>query len=142
MPLLSAEGLAELRRYEGCRRDAYQDEGGVWTIGYGDTHHVVAGMQISQKECDDRLTQRVRQFEIAVESAVTRPMTQGQFDAFVSLCYNIGGEAFRGSTLVSMFNSGDTAECARQFGRWIHVKKVVSPNLVKRRFSELVRFFL
>ncbi len=138
---LSAAGLAELKQYEGCRRDAYQCEAGKWTIGYGDTSNVTPGMRISLEECDERLTKRLAEFEAAVHKAVKRPMTQGQFDAFVSLAFNIGSAGFAGSTLVRFFNAGDDAEAARQFGRWVHVKKVVSPNLVKRRFSEIVRYF-
>jgi lysozyme len=140
---LSAEGLTELKRYESCRLDAYTDEGGVWTIGYGDTGiDVHQGLTITQVNCDERLARRLLQFETAVQHAVKRPMKQGQFDAFVSLAYNIGIAAFSGSTMLAFFNQSDEAEAARQFGRWIHVNKVVSPNLVKRRFSEVVRFFL
>lgn len=138
---MSDAGLAELKRFEGCRRDAYQCEAGVWTIGYGDTVGVKPGMQISQEECESRLKSRLREFEAAVDAAITRPMTQGQLDAFVCLAYNIGLGAFTSSTLVDLFNDGDIAGAAREFGRWVHVKKVVSPNLVQRRVCELVRYF-
>lgn len=138
---ISAAGLEELKRYEGCRREAYQCEAGVWTIGYGDTSNVKPGQRITMAECEERLSRRVAEFEAAVERAVTRPMTQGQFDAFVSLAFNIGAAGFAGSTLVKTFNAGDVAGAALELGRWVHVKKVVSPNLVRRRFSELVRYF-
>jgi len=138
---MSAEGLAELKAYEGCRRNAYQCEAGVWTIGYGDTSNVKEGMQISAAECDERLIRRVAEFEAAVMRSIKRPMTQGQFDAFVSLAFNIGTGGFTGSTLVKRFNGGEDAQAAREFGKWVLVKKVVSPNLVRRRVSEIVRYF-
>lgn len=140
MPMSDA-GLAELKHYEGCRCEAYKCEAGVWTIGYGDTIGVTMGMRITQSEADMRLKARLREFEAGVDAAITRSMTQGQLDAFVCLAYNIGVAAFRSSTMVDYFNAGDIAGAGREFGRWIHVRKIISPNLVKRRFSELVRYF-
>ena len=114
----------------------------MWTIGYGDTGpDVIKGLTLTLAECEARLAKRLLDFENAVHAAVKVAMTQGQFDAFVSLCYNIGTSGFSGSHLVSAFNRGDAADAARQFGRWIHVRKVISPNLVRRRFGEVVRFF-
>jgi lysozyme len=148
---LSAQGLADLKRFEGCRLEAYADEGGVWTIGWGDTHNVLQGQRITQAEADRRLLVLVADFEAGVSKNLARPATQGQFDAMVCLAYNIGlGRSaaapkgpvgFLGSTLLHKFNLGDVHGAAEEFGRWIHVKGVISPNLVRRRFCELVNYF-
>ena len=119
---MSGGGLLALKQSEGCRLDAYQDEAGVWTIGYGDTHQVKPGDRITLEEAEGLLLLRVDQFERAVRAAVKRPMTQGQFDALTSLCYNIGSAAFSASELVKQFNADEVENAARQFARWIHVK--------------------
>ena len=119
---MSGGGLLALKQSEGCRLDAYQDEAGVWTIGYGDTHQVKPGDRITLEEAEGLLLLRVDQFERAVRAAVKRPMTQGQFDALTSLCYNIGSAAFSASELVKQFNADEIENAARQFARWIHVK--------------------
>lgn len=118
---VSPGGVLSLKEAEGCRLDAYQDEAGVWTIGYGDTANVTPGDRITVEEAETRFVRRVQEFERAVVAAVKRPMSQGNFDALVSLCYNIGIGQFSGSELVRLFNAGDDEGAARQFGRWIHV---------------------
>jgi lysozyme len=141
--LLSEEGIADLKRFEGCRLEAYQDRSPrkVWTIGWGDTRNVKQGDVITQAEADRRLHVRVREFEADVTAALRHPTTQGQFDAFVCLAYNIGPEAFRTSTLVALFNAGDIHAAAEQWSRWVHTSGIIDPVLVRRRFCEIVRFF-
>lgn len=138
---LSKEGLRELKNYEGCRLAAYQDKGGSWTIGYGDTHNVSPGMVITQVEADTRLAKRAAEFEAVVFETLHHVPTQGQFDALVSLCYNVGEHAFSQSTLVRLYNDGQALACAREFGKWVYVKGVVDSVLCRRRVSEVVRFF-
>jgi lysozyme len=121
MMKISPGGVLALKQSEGCRLDAYQDEAGVWTIGYGDTGAVKPGDRITVEEAESRFVRRVQEFERAVLGAVKRPVSQGQFDALVSLCYNIGIGQFTGSELVRLFNADDLEAAARQFGRWIHV---------------------
>jgi lysozyme len=141
---LSPQWLDQLKAFEGCRLDAYADEAGVWTIGYGDTHQVKRGDTQTPAQCEARLRVLVEDFESGVERAITRPVTQPQFDALVTLAYNIGLAAFRSSTLLKHFIAGDVQAAARDFGSWVNVTrdghKVVSPNLMKRRFAEVVRF--
>jgi lysozyme len=141
---LSAAWFNELKRLEGCKLEAYQDEAGVWTIGFGDTRNVSAGDRMTREEAEARLQVLVTEFEAAVQRALKRPVSQPQFDALTTLCFNIGAGAFTGSTLLRLFNTGDVLQAAREFGKWIHVtkggKKMLSANLVQRRFVEVVRF--
>lgn len=117
----SDEGLQVLRELEGFRAEAYRDERGTWTIGYGDTHGVKPGDVITLDTAEERLRSRVAEFEQGVHAALKRTPTQSQFDVLVSLAYNIGGEALRTSSLLKLFNNGDIEGAARQLGRWIYV---------------------
>jgi len=116
----SEDGQKRLRQSEGLRLDAYQDRAGVWTIGYGDTGHVKEGDRITEAEADKRFASRLEDFEAIVNRAVTVPLKQGQFDALVSLAYNIGVGAFGSSRLVKAINAQDVERAAQEFVKWIH----------------------
>ncbi len=140
---MSADGLAILRYFESCRLEAYWDaDGMVWTIGWGDTGpDVVKGLRITQAEADQRLQRRLaHEFVPGVLNALTRPATQAQLDAMVDLAYNIGVEAFQGSTLVRLFNAGDQADAAEQFPRWNKSGGKVLLGLRRRRAADHARF--
>lgn len=120
---------------------AYRDIVGVWTIGYGDTENVTPGLVISLAEADQRLLRRVeRDFLPGVLAALTRTPAQCQLDATVSLAYNVGVAAFRGSTLVRMFNDGDTQGAADQFPRWDKAGGQSIKGLRRRRAAERALF--
>lgn len=141
----SLAGLDLIKRWEGCRLKAYQDSVGVWTIGYGLTSAagivpVTAGMTVTQRQADAYLIEALAKYEAAVTKALTRTPTQPQFDAMVSLCYNIGPGAFAGSTLVRRFNAGDIAGAADAFLMWNKAGGKVLQGLVNRRKDERALF--
>lgn len=120
---ISAEGIALIKRFEGLRLVAYVCPGGVPTIGYGHTRtvtaaDVAAGRQISEIEADRLLAEDLAAFEAGVLRLCTRAPTQAQFDALVSLAYNIGLSALGRSTLLRLHNSGDHLRAAAQFLEW------------------------
>lgn len=130
-------GLSLIKHYEGCRLEAYQDIVGIWTIGYGDTENVQPGLVITQAEAEERLRNRLaRDFEPSVRQRLTRLATQYQFDAMVSLAYNIGAIAFANSTLVRLFNAGDIQLAADQFPRWDKAGGKSVKGLRRRRAAE------
>ncbi|MGO3713580.1 lysozyme [Alcaligenes aquatilis] len=140
---MSPDGLAILQYFESCRLEAYWDaDGKVWTIGWGDTGpDVVKGLRITQAEADERLRRRLtREFVPGVLNALTRPASQAQLDAMVDLAYNIGVPAFRGSTLLRLFNAGDQAGAAEQFPRWNKSNGKVLLGLRRRRAADRARF--
>lgn len=137
---MSPSGIALLQAHEGLRLTAYRDAGGVWTIGYGSTSGVRRGMTISYDQAVLRLYQDLDDAEATVNSRVTVPLTQPQFDALVSLVFNIGGGAFRKSTLLQKLNAGDYAGASNQFRRWVKAKGRVLPGLVTRRAAERALF--
>ena len=138
----SAEGIKLIKHYEGVKLKAYQDAVGVWTIGYGDTGpHVNPGDKITQEEADRRLALRLRdEFEPGVFRALRVNPSQPEFDAMVSLAYNIGVHAFSNSTLVKKFNAMDTMGAANEFPRWDKAGGRSLKGLRRRRASERARF--
>lgn len=137
----SPEGIAAIRGYEGCRLRAYQDIAGVWTIGVGHTgNDVHPDSHWTQEHADEVLAHDLNRFELAVDSAIGVPLTQGQFDALVSLCFNIGTAAFVNSTLVRLINQRDYRGAACQFVVWNKAGGVFQPALLSRRALELWMF--
>ncbi|HHW4679763.1 MAG TPA: lysozyme [Xylella sp.] len=139
---LGTEGLSLIKYFEGCKLTSYECPGGKWTIGYGDTGPtVVPGMKITQEEAETRLHHRMsREFEPGVRAAVRVRITQHQFDALVSLAYNIGLDHFRRSTLLRKLNAGDVEGAAAQFKVWKYAAGRVSAGLITRRAAERVLF--
>jgi lysozyme len=137
----SAKGLALTEQFEGCRLTAYQDQSGIWTIGYGHTGpDIVAGLTISQEQAQALLAQDLRSAEACVNNSVTVSLTQDEFDALVDFAYNVGNGAFKGSRMLHVLNSGDYAGAAAQFQRWDHVGDDVSAGLLRRRQAEVGLF--
>lgn len=138
----SNEGLRLIKYYEGLRLGAYRDPVGVLTVGYGHTGpDVYPGMVITEAQAEQLLRERLAtEFEPGVRRALTTEPAQHEFDAMVSLAYNIGVEAFQGSTLVKTYNRGDKAGTADQFSRWKYAGGEVLLGLERRRAAERAMF--
>jgi len=134
----SGSALALARRFESLRLTAYQDVGGKWTIGYGNTQGVVEGQVWTPSQAEAGLA---RDMVLAGE-ALSRHLeedvlvTQGMFDALSDFTFNEGEGRLAASTLLRLVNQGDKEGAAGQFGRWIYAGKVVQPGLVLRRLAE------
>lgn len=135
---LNQEGFKLLTTFEGCRLHAYDDGGGVWTIGYGHTKGVYPGMSITQAEAEDLLRADLEKFESYVEEAVLVALTDSQFSALVCFCFNVGpgSEGFGGSTLLKRLNAGDYQAAANQFPVWNKVNGSPWLGLTRRRLAE------
>jgi lysozyme len=137
----SDAGMAMTKSFEGLRTEAYQDSGGVWTVGYGHVGvSVVAGMVIDEAEAVALLREDLAAAVACVNKGVTGVVTQGQFDAMVDFCFNVGRGNFSESTLLRMVNKGDLGGAAAQFGLWVHVGGCVAAGLVRRRKAEAAMF--
>ena len=145
----SASGRAAITRHESLRLTAYPDPatgGEPWTIGVGHTSRaghpkVTKGMKITRAQADEILSRDLATFEAAVSKAVKVPLNQNEFDALVSLAFNIGAGAFAKSTLVKKLNAGDRAGAANAFLSWNKAAGKVMKGLTKRREDER-RLFL
>ena len=152
MMFVSPAGRELIERNEGLRLEAYPDPatgGDPWTIGYGDTGpDVVPGLVITAEEASRRLEDRLRnEFgRVVNEETADVPTTQGQFDAMVSLAYNIGvgrrrtatrkPSGFRGSTVLRMHRVGNYEMAAQAFRLWNKAGGKVMKGLVRRRQEE------
>ena len=138
---LGMRGEALIKSFEEYRGAAYQDQRGIWTCGWGHTGPEVGATttctldQAQQWFAHDTVTAC-----LTVSRSIDVAMTQNQFDALVSLCFNIGSGNFHGSTLVKTMNSGDTAGASAQFLVWDHVNGIPNAGLLRRRQAEQMLF--
>lgn len=139
---INNEGLKLLKTFEGCELHAYDDGGGVWTIGYGHTKSVFPGMTITQAQAEALLSKDLEQFETYVEEAVQTEINEDQFSALVCFCFNVGpgSEGFGGSTLLKKLNAGDIQGAVGQFPRWNQVDGKPWLGLTRRRLAEQALF--
>ncbi|MBN6491902.1 lysozyme [Acinetobacter pittii] len=138
---VSQEGVNHICNFEGLRLNAYDDGVGVWSIGYGTTRYpngssVQKGDTCTLEQAKAYMQHDLKIFERAVNGAVKVPLKQNQFDALVSLTYNIGTGAFKNSTLLKKLNSGNYKEAANQFDVWVNAAGKRLPGLVRRRAME------
>jgi len=137
----SKSGLALTESFEGCRLMAYYDLRGVLTIGYGHTGpEVLPGLQITQADAEALLAADIGFAASCVNTAVTVPLTQPEFDALTDFVFNVGCKAFCGSTMRRLLNEGDYAGAAGQFTAWDHAGGVVVAGLLRRRQAETQEF--
>lgn len=133
---ISANGQRLIEQFEGRKTVAYLDGGGVPTNGIGHTAGVFIGQVVTEALVDQWFAADIFTSEQAVRQYVTHPVTQNQFDAMVSLAFNIGVGAFAKSTLVRKLNDGDVLGAADQFPRWNQDNGKVVPGLSRRRAAE------
>lgn len=134
---LSGAALIGIALHEGYRGEAYEPvKGDVPTIGFGTTEGVEMGDRITPERALVRLLQDATKFEKAVRRCAPVPMYQYEFDAYVSLTYNIGETAFCKSTLVNLLKQQKYVEACKQILRWDRFKGKPLPGLTKRRQQE------
>lgn len=144
--VVSGQGLALIQRFESYQSNWYLCPAGKKTIGFG---HVQQpgdnfAVPVSLDFAVALLRRDASRYELAVKQAVNCPLAQPQFDALVSLAYNIGEGNFKGSTLVLKLNGGNAYAAAAEFDRWVYAtvggRKQVLDGLVKRRAAERALF--
>ena len=134
---LSAVALVGLAMSEG-----YSDKavipipGDVPTIGFGTTQGVKLGDKTTPQKALGRALRDVQKFEGAVKRCVAVPLHQYEYDAYVQLSYNIGGNAFCSSTLVRKLNGSDYPGACAEILRWDRAGGKKIPGLSNRRQAE------
>jgi lysozyme len=136
----SDAGIKLTERFEGCRLTAYQDSGGVWTNGYGNTHRVVPGSTITEKQAIVDLQANLENSINDVNALLTVQLTQGEFDALVDFDFNLGRGNLAKSTLLRLLNAGKFAEAAEEFDKWDHCGGKELAGLLRRRRDETLEF--
>ena len=123
--------------------EAYDDGFGNWTIGWGRVDGVQRGDRITLEVAERYFGEDVGRAERALAACVTRPLTQGEYDAVVMFLYNCGPHALKGSHLLAVINAGDEAKLDAAWLAWSNAtdhrtgKKVVVKGLRRRRLAEL-----
>lgn len=147
MRQLAPGPLQDIKRWEARggipELEAYLDDAGVPTIGFGTTRGVKMGQRITAKQAEEMLLRDVREACNTVDSAVRVTLNDNQFGALVSLVYNIGSAAFRASTLLRKLNNADYDSVPAEMMRWNKItdpvtrRKRVLPGLTNRRAAEI-----
>ena len=136
---LSAVALIGIANHEAFRSRAYDDGVGVQTIGFGTTAGVKPGDTITVERALIRLGQDVGVFEQEMRRCIGDvPLYQHEWDAYVSLAYNIGYGGFCKSTIVRRLKQSppDYAGACEAILMWNKAGGKVWPGLVKRRQAE------
>lgn len=133
---LSPLGRAFLQKQEGTRTTAYLDSAGVPTICTGSTKRVFIGQHATLQECEERLQEDTKDAGRAIHRLVHVRLSQEQYDALLSLVFNIGEGAFARSTLLKKLNTEDYAGAAAEFDRWVYAGGKKLSGLQKRRDAE------
>jgi len=150
MTAINQATIELVKKWEGFRADAYLCPAGVWTIGYGITAGAGIGVspkrgdKVTREEAERHLRLALERFAAQIRPAITAPITENEFGAFLSLAYNIGAGGFRGSSALRHFNAGDKDRAAESIKLWnkatVGGKRVVLQGLVNRCLDE-VRLF-
>lgn len=137
----SKAGVDFIKQMEGFSAHVYKDVAGYPTIGYG--HLIKTGesyVTITEEYATKLMASDLVPFENCVNDSVKLPLTQLQFNALVSFTYNVGQQAFKGSTLLRTLNDGFYRNAANQFLRWNKAGGKVVRGLQIRRHMEMEMF--
>ena len=123
---ISKEGLNLVKKFEGCKLEAYRCAADVPTIAWGRTKDVNMGDTCTQEQADAWLEEM--------------PLSQHQFDALVSWTYNLGPSNLNSSTMLKVLNKGEYEDIPNQIKRWNKAGGQVKEGLVRRREAEALLF--
>src|SRR5688572_440695 len=112
----------------------------VWTIGFGCTEGVHKGMVMSRKEAEAFLDKEIVQTEEEVAKVLRVELNQNQYDALISIAYNLKGGIKKAPTLMKHINNQDWAAASKAFMLYTGAGKKKIQGLVNRRADE-VRLF-
>lgn len=140
MRSLNVAGVDLIKSHEGLRLKAYPDPGSggePWTIGYGHASpEVDPGMTITKATALTLLTKDLETFCALVESKVKVELTDNQFAALVSFCYNVGGGNFSKSSALKAVNAKKFALVPSKLALYNQASGKVMAGLVRRRAEE------
>ena len=141
-------GIDMIKHFEGFRSAPYKCPAGVPTIGYGATFYpggkkvTMTDKTITEVEATALLQSMLVKFEQYVDSYCIDAVTQNQFDALVSFCYNLGPANLKASTLLKKVNANPNDETIRaEFMKWTKAGGRTLKGLVTRRTAEADLYF-
>ena len=145
---LNNDGYRLITKFEGFSSKPYLCPAKIPTIGYGSTYYsdnkrvTMLDKEITEQEGFNLFKTIADKFAKAVSNVITQPLNQNQFNACVSLCYNIGVANLMNSTLLKVLNKDcNNKDIALEFKKWNKVNKKEVKGLTKRREYEAVIYF-
>lgn len=144
---VSENGKKLIKQFESLKLTAYDDGGGVWTIGYGSTiiNHkpVKKGDIITLEQANLAFDSDISIFQNNVLKLIKKPLNQNQFDSIISLVYNIGLTNFKKSTLLKKLNiNPDDITIKDEFLKWKFDNGKMIQGLLNRRIIEASNYYL
>lgn len=137
---VSDKGAAFIASFEKEILHVYDDGYGYPTAGIGHRVNLPIGTVVTKEQSQAWFKDDLAKYGNAVDAGVKVHVSQNQFDALTSLCFNIGIGAFQKSSLLRKLNAGDYAGCAQGFASWNKSGGKVSKGLVRRRAAEIAIF--
>lgn len=141
---ISESGLDLIKAYEGFRPVETVLVSGQKVIGYGHSYVRGEAALLTQQKAEDILKSDLEPIEKIINHIVFAPLSQNQFDALVSLAFNIGIDDFADSTVLHYLNNGQPLAAATGFDEWrksiIADQAYVIDALVRRRTAEKALF--
>lgn len=122
--------------WEGMETKAYQDIVGVWTICYGETAGVKAGMTRTQEQCEKSLVKELTHYNQAMKKPVKVKLPEHMEVAYTSFVWNVGVGAWNSSTLLKLLNQGQYDAACAQILRWNKAGGKEVKGLTNRRNAE------
>jgi lysozyme len=141
---VSPAAMAQIKLLEGFRARAARLPDGRWTVGHGHVLSTREGTEVSPQQADLLLRYDLNIVAQALADIVFTPLGQNQTDALISFVYNIGLEAFRTSSVLSLINEGALLQAAAAMEQWrrapLEGRSLVVDGLVRRRAAEKALF--
>jgi len=141
---ISQVGIDLIKEFEGCKLKTYVCPAGKKTVGYG---HVLPDdtdiTEISQDTADKFLEFDIRRFEEVLNKDLATyiyGLSQNQYDAIISLMFNIGSKNWLRSTLRDYVRNGNLREAEKEFSAWVWAAGKKLPGLERRRKAEAALF--
>lgn len=138
MRTINNVGLALLKQLEGCRLNVYQDQGGIWTIGYGSTQinhpEICKGLIINLEQAEMYLKKDLEIF-YQLDHYLSEEINDNQYAALICLAYNVGLRAVKLSQTLRLVNDQKSPD-----REWLGFDKIngqISNGLINRRKAEL-----
>jgi lysozyme len=144
---LNKAGADLIKEFEGCKLKSYQCSAKKWTIGFGNTFYedgspVMQGHAITQEKANQLFEIIANEFADKVDKVVTANVSENQFGALVSFCYNCGEANLKKSTLLKKVNANPNDQTIKaEFAKWNKAGGKVLAGLTRRREAESNLYF-
>jgi lysozyme len=145
---ISDNGVKLIQSFEGLRLKPYLDAAGIATIGYGSTRYengtrvTMRDKAITAARADSLFRATLATYEQGVDAITRDDISQAQYEALVSFCYNLGVNALKSSTLLKKVNANPGDPAIRgEFLKWTHAAGKKLAGLTRRREAEADLYF-